>query len=221
MFGPIINADSASPEPFWLWPWFGESNEIDALPVEFTAGCWQTEHDFLLRQWIYENPLFMELEPEDGQRLQMLANDLHRGHLPALPELAEAFPENAESPINRHRLIRYIYFLNQVGPLGRLRGEQLTLMLRIQNHELLLKTLSIRHQESQKDSPDHQQLHLRLTVLRDALNEMIVQFERLLEQDPSSGSAISIKKLNARKNRHSWFLRILSSIGRLAKSILR
>jgi hypothetical protein len=187
---------------FWLWKdWFSSKNQ--PIPEERAIIPLISRYDLLLNELILENPMLTEFQLLYVQHVQQLAKQLQQGMIPSLMELANAFPEGTDSPEAKHLLLRYTYFLNQTGKLGRLRGEQLTLLIRLRSRENLLRHMEYIGAKYQADSKEAQELKRCTSHLQEAAKEIEQLLRPLLDSDPSHGGTIHLHW----QGRYDWLNR--------------
>lgn len=160
-----------------------------------------------LSRFIEENPLLLFGEPEVVQSVQLVACQIQRGVIPALVELAQAFPPDPENPQARQMLHRFTYFLNQAGELGEMRGEQLRLALGLRSRKNMLRHLDALSQRFETYSGRSWELSQRKHYLIRIISETENALIPLLAEDPCRGESIY---LNAHKQAYPrWMQKAL------------
>ena len=157
--------------------------------------------DYILSELIQETPVPNDYQLLSAFQVQQLASQLHHGIIPSLKELVEAFPDGTESPEAKHLLLRYMYFLNQAGEYGKMRSEQLSLVLQLQSRESLLHHLKNVHSKYSPGSSEAREFRSCTLYLQNAIEEMEKALLPLLENDSSKGEAIYIRSTG---RWHSW-----------------
>lgn len=156
-----------------------------------------------LNRFIEENPLLLFGEPDVTQPVQLVACRIQRGVIPALLELAQAFPADPENPQARQMLHRFTYFLNQAGELGEMRGEQLRLALGLRSRKNMLRHLDALSQRFETYSGRSCELSQRKLYLNRLIKETENALIPLLAEDPCRGDSIY---LNTRKQAYPRWL---------------
>jgi hypothetical protein len=192
MFSDMSNAATAL-RNFWLWKRFFAK---DSAPVSGGHMIIPliSRYDLLLNDLIHQSPIVMsEFQLMYVQHIQALAKQLQRGIIPSLQELADAFPNGTDTPEAKYLLLRYTFFLNQAGKLGRLRGEQLNLLIQLRSRESLLRHMTHTCSKYTPNSTEAREFRSCASYLKSTLQEIEQLLAPLLEEDPSHGETISLK----------------------------
>ncbi len=143
---------------------FGQPSQKPALMLSLMEP--EMDHG-ALRQWIYDWTFQMDSpEPLLDDGLQVVIGSLKSGWLPSLESLLDTLPTSMEPEVLCRSLARYAYFLNQVGPAGRQRYQQLSL------------AVALRQKEGFFNQAAYAELHHRLS--------------QLLVADPTQGRNFSL-----------------------------
>lgn len=200
MFSSFTNAATAIRE-FWLWrPLFTQQETQPVrkghlMPIVFRF------HD-LLSELIQDSPVPNEYQLLNALQIQQLACQLQKGIIPALQELMEAFPNGTDTAEAKHLLIRYIYFLSQAGDAGRLRSEQLQLLVQLQSRKNMKHHLEAVCTKYKPASPEAKEFRSCISYIQTSIQEMELVLEPLLEQDPSRGGTIRLH------HRYGWAIKL-------------
>lgn len=183
----------------WLWRKLFSSSTTQSgtpylIPVVYRL-------DYILSELIQETPVPNDYQLLSAFQVQQLASQLQHGIIPPLQELIDAFPDGTEAPDTKHLLLRYMYFLNKAGDLGKMRSEQLNLILQLQSRESLLHHLQNVHAKYSPGSPEAKEFKSCVIYLQSAILEMKKALLPLLENDPSHGEIIY---LSSTGRLHSW-----------------
>jgi hypothetical protein len=191
MLSVVANAATAL-KIFWLWRHLFAS-QAEQMKQEHYLVSLVCRFDYILNELIHETPIPNEYQVLSSFQVQQLASQVQHGIIPSLQELTDAFPDGTESPEAKHLLIRYIYFLNRAGEMGKLRSEQLNLTLQLQSRESLLSHLKGVYAKYQPESHEAKEFRNCALYLQNAIYEMEQALIPLLEQDPSQGEIIYLK----------------------------
>lgn len=163
-------------------------------------------------------------EPAGARKLQTLVSQLQHGRIPGLDDLLRDFPVNLDSPEARQMLARYAYFLNQAGPVGRQRAEQLGLALHIRGRQNLLKKMEDLAEGLNPDSQEALILQGNILAVRNAVSELVGLLAQFIENDATRGSFADTSR-KTDQVQTPWFReifsRMLRPLHRLARKCLR
>jgi hypothetical protein len=199
MFSDMSNAATAL-RNFWLWKCLFSRHEAPVCGGGMIVPL-ISRYDLLLNDLINQNPVMSEFHLAYVQHVQRLARQLQKGIIPSLQELADAFPEGADTMEAKHLLLRYTYFLNHAGKLGRMRGEQLNLLIQLRSRESLLRHMAHICTKYSADSIEGREFRSCVSYLKNTLREIEQVLIPLLEEDPSHGETIDLKWAD----RYQWF----------------
>lgn len=202
MFSNFADAAMAFRQ-FWLWrPLFAQDAENEPVLRKGHIKPLVFRFNDVLTELIENSAAPSEFQLLNALQIQQLAGQLQKGIIPSLQHLAEAFPNGTDTPEAKHLLIRYVYFLSQAGEEGRLRCEQLHLVLQLQSRRNMQSHLESVYSKYQPGTHEAKEFRNCISYLRSSIREMEQALQPLLDQDPSRGNTI---RLNRRGN---WPLKL-------------
>jgi hypothetical protein len=179
-------------------------------------------HDSLNSAWSHSHPSAPGTSPGHTwfvptDPLRAFMGQIQQGIIPDLIELVCSFPLDVDPLDAQQQLRQYCYALNQAGPLGRLRGQELRLALGFRSRKAQYKYLQIQEQTA---TPMHQQqIQQQKNALLNLMDELESALVDQLGEDPCLGKEIFLNK--AQKAYPYWVQKLLRGFRIVLKMAVR
>lgn len=185
-------------QDLWQWQRLLVALETKSLPQSTLLSKYVNLTDTVSPRAGQQSAIISRLQFLSGGATQQLAQVLQKGRLPSLRALIYSFPSNATIHEIKHMLVRYSFFLNQSGEVGKLRAEQLNTLIQYQSKKDMLEHLERVRDKFESESREARDLQTCIGYLESTIEEMNRVIHDLLEKDPSHGQSIQLKQKDSK-----------------------